>query len=139
MRRVLADTVYWIALLNPKDQAHECAVGVSKGLGTARIVTTDEVLTEFLNYFGARGPFFRSAATKLVERMQADRSIQIAPQTHEGFLAGCRLYQARPDKGYSLTDCISMEVMRREGLSEVLTNDEHFTQEGFTCLLVVSG
>ena len=47
----------------------------------------------------------------------------------------CRLYQARPDKGYSLTDCISMEVMRREGLSEVLTNDEHFTQEGFTCLL----
>lgn len=135
MRSVFADTFYWIALLNPRDQAHGRAVGVSKGLGAAKIVTTDEVLTEFLNYFGTRGPFFRGAATRLVERMQADRSIQIAPQSHEGFLAGCRLYQARPDKGYSLTDCISMEVMRREGLSEVLTNDEHFTQEGFTCLL----
>jgi predicted nucleic acid-binding protein len=45
------------------------------------------------------------------------------------------LYPARLDKGYSLTDCISMNVMRRDGLSEVLTNDEHFTQEGFRCLL----
>jgi predicted nucleic acid-binding protein len=67
--------------------------------------------------------------------MRADPSIQILPQSHEGFLAGIGLYQARPDKGYSLTDCISMETMRREGLSEVLTNDEHFAQEGLTCLL----
>ena len=135
MRAVFADTCYWIALLNPKDQTHDIAVDVSKGLSSSKIITTEEVLTELLNYFGARGPYFRSAAAKLVERMQADQSIQILPQTHEGFLAGCRLYQARPDKGYSLTDCISMEAMHREWLSEVLTNDEHFTQEGFTCLL----
>jgi hypothetical protein len=41
------------------------------------------------------------------------------------------LYQSRLDKGYSLTDCISMQTMRREGLTEVLTNDRHFEQEGF--------
>jgi predicted nucleic acid-binding protein len=75
------------------------------------------------------------SAVKLVERMQADRSVQVLPQTHEGFLAGLRLYQARPDKGYCLTDCISMEAMRRQGLNEALTNDEHSSQEGFTCLL----
>jgi len=28
-----------------------------------------------------------------------------------------------------------MEAMRRHELSEVLTNEVHFTQEGFTCLL----
>ena len=44
------------------------------------------------------------------------------------------LYEARPDKGYSLTDCISMQTMRQEGLSEVLTNDRHFEQEGFRAL-----
>jgi predicted nucleic acid-binding protein len=135
MRTVLADTCYWIALLNPRDQTHDIAIRVSKGLTGYRIVTTEEVLTEVLNYFGARGPYFRSAAAKLVERIQADPSINILPQTHDGFLAGLRLYQARPDKGYSLTDCISMEALRREELSEVLTNDEHFKQEGFTCLL----
>lgn len=135
MRTVFADACYWIALLNPRDQTHHNAVHVSKGLTAYRMVTTEEVLTELLNYFGARGPSLRSAAAKLVERMQADRSIDILPQTHAGFLAGLRLYQARPDKGYSLTDCISMEAMRRHGLSEALTNDAHFTQEGFTCLL----
>jgi len=135
MRAVFADTCYWIALLNPKDQTHDIAVRVSKDLTDYRIVTAEEILAELLNYFGARGSYSRNAAAKLVERMQADRSIQVLPQTHEGFLAGLRLYQARPDKGYSLTDCIAMEAMRRQGLSEVLTNDEHFTQEGFTCLL----
>ena len=105
------------------------------GWGWWSTYTTEEVLTELLNYFGARGPYFRTAASRLVERMRADPSIQILPQSHEGFLAGIGLYQARPDKGYSLTDCISMETMRREGLSEVLTNDEHFAQEGLTCLL----
>ena len=56
-------------------------------------------------------------------------------KTPAGFLVGCRLYQARSDKGYSLTDCISMVVMRREGLSEVLSNDKHLTQEGVIYLL----
>ena len=135
MRAVFADTCYWIALLNPKDQTHDIAVRVSKSLTACRIITTEEVLAELLNYFGGRGPHFRSAATKLVVRMQVDQMIQVLPQTHEHFLAGLRLYQERPDKGYSLTDCISMESMRQDGLSEALTNDEHFTQEGFTCLL----
>jgi len=44
------------------------------------------------------------------------------------------LYAARPDKGYSLTDCISMQTMRRKGLVEVFTNDLHFEQEGFRAL-----
>ncbi|MGA2579262.1 MAG: hypothetical protein ABSH24_24895 [Bryobacteraceae bacterium] len=44
------------------------------------------------------------------------------------------LYEARPDKGYSLTDCISMQTMRKERLTEVLTNDGHFEQEGFRAL-----
>jgi predicted nucleic acid-binding protein len=56
------------------------------------------------------------------------------PQSREGFLEGLALYEARPDKAYSLADCISMQTMRREGLTEVLTNDRHFEQEGFRAL-----
>jgi len=41
------------------------------------------------------------------------------------------LYAARSDKAYSLVDCVAMQVMRREGLTEALTNDHHFVQEGF--------
>jgi predicted nucleic acid-binding protein len=56
------------------------------------------------------------------------------PQIRESFLSGLQLYRDRPDKGYSLTDCISMQTMRREELTEVLTNDRHFEQEGFRAL-----
>jgi uncharacterized protein len=61
--------------------------------------------------------------------------IQIVPRSHQSFLTGLALYESRPDKGYSLTDCISMLVMRQEGISEILTHDDHFTQEGFIKLL----
>jgi predicted nucleic acid-binding protein len=135
MRRIFADTFYWIAVLNPRDQAHGRALALGETLHLTQIVTTDEVLTEFLNYCSARGDFQRRVASRAVERMQVDRTVRILPQTRDGFLAGLGLYRARPDKGYSLTDCISMEAMRREGLTDVLTDDAHFAQEGFVCLL----
>ena len=56
------------------------------------------------------------------------------PQSRASFLSGVDLYEPRPDKGYSLVDCISMQTMRREGLTEALTNDRHFEQEGFRAL-----
>jgi uncharacterized protein len=49
---------------------------------------------------------------------------------------GLALYDARPDKEWSLTDCISFEVMTDEGLEEALTGDRHFEQAGFKALLV---
>jgi predicted nucleic acid-binding protein len=60
--------------------------------------------------------------------------VQIIPQTHKTFLAGLELYKQRADKEYSLTDCISMQTMKQLGITEILTHDRHFTQEGFTTL-----
>jgi predicted nucleic acid-binding protein len=60
--------------------------------------------------------------------------VSVIPQSRQGFLDGLALYEVRPDKGYSLTDCISRQAMRREGLTDVLTNDRHFEQEGFRAL-----
>ena len=64
----------------------------------------------------------------------ANPVIRVIPQCRESFLGGLQLYCARPDKGYTLVDCISMQPMWKEGLTEVLTNDRHFDQEGFRAL-----
>jgi predicted nucleic acid-binding protein len=58
----------------------------------------------------------------------------VLPQTRADFDAALALYEARPDKAYSLTDCRSMVALHALGVAEVLTNDHHFTQEGFTIL-----
>ncbi|WP_219852132.1 type II toxin-antitoxin system VapC family toxin [Nostoc sp. 'Peltigera membranacea cyanobiont' N6] len=61
-------------------------------------------------------------------------TINIITYTPELRQLGFDLYGQRSDKGYSLTDCISMVIMRQMGITDVLTHDKHFTQEGFHIL-----
>jgi predicted nucleic acid-binding protein len=131
---LFADTFYWVALLNPRDASHTRVTSFASGLGSARLVTTDEVLTEVLNWFSSFGPRWRGEAATLVHDLRSDPDVDVLPQTRADFDAALALYEARPDKEYSLTDCRSMVALRALGVIEVLTNDHHFTQEGFTIL-----
>jgi predicted nucleic acid-binding protein len=133
VRRVFADTVYWLAIFIPRDtwasaaQALDCSDAV--------LVTTEEVLSEFLAAVSAHGDHIRRLACRLVRGILSDAGIEVVAQSHESFLAGLALYERRPDKQYSLADRISMNVMRQHRIDEVLTNDRHFAQEGFKRLL----
>lgn len=139
MREVFADTAYWIALTNPLDQHHEAAVQASTSIGRARLLTTDTVLIEYLNAFADRGRTLRQAAVAAVETIVANPSVRVLAQNRGTFRKGFTLYKARPDKGYSLTDCISMTVMKARRISGVLTTDRHFEQERFILLMAPSG
>jgi uncharacterized protein len=130
---VFADTFYWIGLTNRRDSAHPAVMQFTTSLAPRSVVTSDEVLTEFLAYY-ASDRILRREAGLAVSRLMNDPDIRIVPQSRNSFLDGLALYNARPDKGYSLTDCISMQIMHREGLTDVLTNDRHFEQEGFRAL-----
>lgn len=131
---VLADTFYWLALARPRDPWHAAIVSWSKANASVRIVTTDEVLTEFLNALSGTGPTGRAFAAATVHDLRNDPDVDVLPQTRADFDASLGLYVARPDKDYSLTDCRSMLAARQYGVTEVLTNDHHFAQEGFTIL-----
>lgn len=74
-------------------------------------------------------------AAQAVRDILANTHATVQPQTHESFMMGLDFYASRADKAYSLVDCISMQTMRQMGLTEVLTNDHHFVQEGFTILI----
>ena len=134
MRRVFADSLYWIALSHQRDQWHAAAMTASRALQTAEIVTTHEMLSEFLTAF-RHTRRLRGIASLRVDQITADPQIRVIPQSDHSFQAGFALYKARPDKEYSLTDCISMEAMRQEAITEILTHDHHFRQEGFALLL----
>ena len=108
-----ADTFYWIALSLPGDAAYARAQQV-----TGDIVTTEEVLIEYLTFFSAASEYLRRGVAANVEAMLCDPGVRVIPQSHDSFLAGFELYRERPDKGYSMVDCILMQTMRKEGLTE---------------------
>ena len=133
MKRVFADTLYWLAIFLPGDAWAEAAHAVD--CSNALLVTNEEVLSEFLTAVCAHGDHTRRLACRLVRAILSDPGIEVVAQSHESFLAGLSLYERRPDKEYSLVDCISMNVMKRMRVREILTNDRHFSQEGFVRLL----
>lgn len=94
------------------------------------------MLIEYLNFFAEQGPHWRQRALQMIDAIAQNPSIEIVPfEPHTTFQSGLSLYAARRDKGYSMTDCISMRVLENLGVHEVLTQDHHFAQEGFTLLL----
>jgi len=134
MRQVFADTGYWIALVNPRDQIHAKAVSVTQQLSPARILTSEMVLAEVLNSFSDAGPL-RRAVGGMVQRLRSNRDVIIVPQTSEQFESALRRYKQAADKSWSLTDCASFQVMEAEQIQAALTYDQHFAQAGFETLL----
>jgi len=98
-------------------------------------VTTDEVLSEFLTALSSGGPQVRTRAVNTVRRILANADITVITQSHDSFLKALDRYSSRTDKQYSLTDCSSMNAMAAVGITEALTDDHHFEQEGFTVLI----
>ena len=96
-------------------------------------VTTAWVLAELANSL-ARGSN-RALFLELYRDLSDDHRVTIVPADHDLFAQGVDLYAQRPDKEWSLTDCISFIVMRQYGLSDALTADRHYEQAGFKVLL----
>lgn len=134
MRTLFVDTFYWAAMLNPKDEWHQEVRRFNQGLEAVQLLTTDEVLIEFLNFFSGFEPVVKQGASQRVTTILQHPTVQGIAQSRQTLIAGLSLYQQRLDKGYSLTDCISMQTMKQLGVAEVLTHDRHFSQEGFTIL-----
>ena len=135
MSAVFADAPYFIALFRPRDQWKEAAQDARRRLGEVELITTDEILTEFLTAISRGGPVIREQAVAAVQAMLRDGIIRVIPQTRPSFLDGLNRFHRRLDKNYSLQDCIAMNIMEAEGITEVLTSDHNFEQEGFTILM----
>ena len=135
MRKIFLDTSYLQALADYRDNLHELATLMTVRLGKFTGITSEMILTELLNALSGRGDYLRQSAINLTNDLKNDSSIEIIPKTSEQFQQAFDFYQRRLDKGYSLTDCASMQIMRQLEINEILTFDKHFQQEGFSALL----
>ena len=132
MKRVFADAFLYIAMLNRSDAAHRRAMELVAS-GAVEIVPTVAILLEVADAMSA--PARRLACGGFLEDLIAHSSTMVHRLDDDLLGRGLELYRARPDKEWSLTDCISFVVMADEGLTEALTGDRHFEQAGFKALL----
>jgi uncharacterized protein len=132
MSTLLADTSFFVAYLNPRDEHHGMAVEWMTA-SLEQIITSEWVLAELGNYL-AEGPD-RRLLGPLVRALSGEERVEIVPTDHTAFLNALSLYARRPDKAWSFTDCTSFALMKSRKITDALTTDHHFEQAGFTVLL----
>jgi uncharacterized protein len=132
MTTTFADSFYFFALVNDKDPAHAKARTFLQ-FYQGRLLTTGWVLIEVAD--GLARPPNRPVFLSTVDALRNEPNAIVVPCTDDLFETGIELYRRRPDKGWSLTDCISFVAMQREGITEALTGDRHFEQAGFRAIL----
>ena len=137
MAAYFADTSFWMALSRKRDQSNRRAVAWNQFVIRTRssIVTTEAVLWEWLN--GLSDASTRGVAAEGYRRAHADARIEVVPFQLELIDSAVQLYRTRPDKNWSLTDCLSFVVMERRHLTDALTTDGHFEQAGLKVMMLV--
>ena len=129
---IFVDTGYWIALLDDRDELHANALDwASRAVGP--MVSTDLVLVETVNYLTAR--MSRERLHVLLDGLMAAGIVEFVAASPERLQQGLTLHRSRPDKAWSLTDCVSFVVMQERSIREALAYDHHFQQAGFVALL----
>ena len=131
MNRYFVDTSYWVALASTHDQDHSRAKQFNKEIRGSKLITSEFVILELLNYFSERGTALRTYTTALVDGFEQDPNIRIIPLSSELYHRAREKYIQFNDKGWSLTDCTSFLIMEDLAIEAALTFDHHFRQAGF--------
>ncbi|MCI4335172.1 MAG: type II toxin-antitoxin system VapC family toxin [Thermoplasmata archaeon] len=132
---IFIDSGAWIALLDERDGHHDAARGFQAELFRGRygrVITTDYVLDEAVTYLRLHGPAelvgqFRTIIT-------GSESVHVVWTTPERFWAAWDTLRGRPDKRWSLTDCLSFVTMEALGIRRAFGFDSDFRQAGFELL-----
>lgn len=134
-RSVFLDTNGWLALLNSSDTLHSAASTVWSNLirRGSTIFLTDWIVAETGN--GLARTNARQRFPRAVTLLQESPRVHLLSVSESLFQTSLDLYSSRPDKSWGLVDCASFLVMQENKIVEVVTNDRHFEQAGFKCLL----
>jgi predicted nucleic acid-binding protein len=129
---MLLDTSGLYCYLDAGDARHGKAVSLLESAKTR--LTHNYVLAELVALCNARG-LDRGVTLGFITALTDDPDIVFVWVGQKEHRSAVELLRARRDKDYSLCDAISFLVMQQHGMTEALTTDHHFEQEGFARLL----
>jgi uncharacterized protein len=135
---LFVDTSGWLAHLSVNETYHDQAdKELRQAITTPHIAiyTTDHVLAVLVALMTARRIPRQQILSDLGTNLHGPRTTKLYTD-QVLFLEAWDLLTARPDKEWSVANAISILRMQQLGVTEVLTNDHHFTQAGFVRLLI---
>ena len=129
---VFLDTVGLLALWNRRDQWHVAARNAFAALvkSRRRLITTSLIMLECGNA-ASRHPFRRSLLALREEMLAAGDLLEPTLEDCEEAWTAYGLGEAAQA---GIIDHISFCIMRREGLTDAFSNDQHFRAAGFVTL-----
>jgi len=130
MSGVFVDTSGFYAFLDGTDPFHATAKAEFERTLDQRLplVTTSSVVHE--SWAIIQGRLGWEAVDGWLDRIVSSCEIVWVDERLYA-LGAARCRQARARR-LSLTDCVSIEVMRQFGLTRAIADDKHFTREGFS-------
>jgi predicted nucleic acid-binding protein len=119
------DTGGWVALFVEVD-AHYPSAQRWLGSNNDRLVTSDYIVDEVLTLIRAR--YKRQTALEVGQALFGERLAELLFLSEEDIGRGWGIFRSHSDKGWSFTDCTSLALMRRMGISRAFAFDRHFSQ-----------
>jgi len=129
---MLLDTSGLLCLHDKAEAFHDLAVSAYRAAPVR--ITHNLVLAEFIPLAEVRRLPRQVAATFVVDLLDNPK-IEVIWVDEALHREAMDLLLARLDKSYSLCDAVSFVVMKQRGLTDALTTDRHFEQEGFRKIL----
>jgi predicted nucleic acid-binding protein len=131
------DTSGWAAWADRREQFHHLAVITIEEVWrqNGRLVTTNWVLAELTALLTSPLRVTKPQQIQLLQDIRADPGVVLVTIDPALEAAGWHLWEARPDKEWTVIDCVSLVVMQQRHISEAVTADHHFEQAGFVRLL----
>lgn len=130
---IFVDSGAWVALSLPDDRNHPSARRVYTALAGGShgaMMTSSFVLDETVTFLRMAADM--PTASRLARTVLASRQVTVASIDPATFDAALRLFEARPDRRWSLTDCTSFVIMDELGIRDAFAFDHNFDEAGFT-------
>nr|WP_081431080.1 PIN domain-containing protein [Moorena bouillonii] len=134
---MLLDTSGLLCYIHRDEPQHKKAVQLVDDAGS-KLLTHSHVLAELVALALIRR-FPRAKVLEFVVDLVDNPDIETVWVDEQLHREAMQLLADRQDKTYSLCDAVSFILMRQRSITDALTTDRHFEQEGFLTLPALEG
>ena len=128
MKTILVDSSFLLAMVDRDDKHHPEVIDFLKKLERAILLVTSHIFDEAMTLIKAR--LGSEIAVRTGQQLRLSTLFRLVYVTERDDEAAWEIFSQYTDKDWSYTDCSCLAMMRRLGITEVLSFDHHFDQMG---------